>query len=460
MRHGVPRGLEHRRYPRGDRTSTAGSSRTCASWSSSSRSWRARSLHRERSELLAAKRLGYSDTQIALAVVHDAAGDREALRQEHGLEARVQARRHLRGRVRGRHALPTTRPTRTRRAGVSTEARKVMILGGGPNRIGQGIEFDYCCCHAAFAVKEAGSRPSWSTANPETVSTDYDTSDELYFEPLTHEDVMHIVRAVEPRGDHRAVRRADPAEAGGGLDAAGAPCSAPRPTSIDRAEDRERFAKLLQKLGLRAAGQRRWPGRSAEAFEIAPRIGYPVLVRPSYVLGGRAMEIVYDDESLDRYMTDAVRGVARPPGPGRQVPRGRDRGRRRRHRRTAIDVVVGAGSWSTSRRPGSTRATRPACSRRSHARPGDPDRRDPPGHEGVHGPKELGVVGLMNVQYARQGHRGLRHRGQPARSRTVPFVSKAIGVPLAKLAAKVMAPARPSTSWAFTEEASEHPTSA
>ena len=180
-----------------------------------------------------------------------------------------------------------------------------MILGGGPNRIGQGIEFDYCCVHAAFALRELGFETIMVNSNPETVSTDYDTSDKLYFEPLTLEDVLNIYEQEMPEGVIVQFGGQTPLNLADGLQAAGVPIIGTSPESIEIAEDRKLFAAMLDKLGLRQT-----PSGTAvsadEAVAIAQRIGYPVLVRPSFVLGGRAMEIVYNDEDLRRYMQNAV----------------------------------------------------------------------------------------------------------------------------------------------------------
>ena len=190
-----------------------------------------------------------------------------------------------------------------------TDKKKIIILGSGPNRIGQGIEFDYCCCHAAFALREDGYETIMINCNPETVSTDYDTSDRLYFEPLTLEDVLavyeHEASAGAPSRHDRAVRRPDAAESGAAAQSAGVHIIGTSPESIDLAEDRKRFGKLLDELEIPQP-----PGAMAarveEAIEGAKRVGYPVLVRPSYVLGGRAMVIAYDEETVVRYMTEAV----------------------------------------------------------------------------------------------------------------------------------------------------------
>ena len=229
-----------------------------------------------------------------------------------GYPARLQAGGYLRRRVRGGHALLLfdLRDARTRR-GSATKPR-VVILGGGPNRIGQGIEFDYCCCQAAFALRADGYEVVMVNSNPETVSTDYDTSDRLFFEPLTVEDVLNICERVEPMGVIVQFGGQTPLNLARALEAAGVPIIGTSPESIDLAEDRERFRLVIERLGLKQP-----PNASAtrydEARRIAERIGYPVVVRPSFVLGGRAMEIVYDEPSLDRYMAEAVEASPEHP---------------------------------------------------------------------------------------------------------------------------------------------------
>ena len=307
-----------------------------------------------------------------------------------------------------------------------------MILGSGPNRIGQGIEFDYACVHAAFALKESGVEAIMVNCNPETVSTDYDTSDRLYFEPLTFEDVMNIVERERPRGVIVQFGGQTPLKLVVPLERAGVPILGTPPDAIDRAENRKRFAELLGDLGLEQA-----PGETAGSYEEAERIadgiGYPVLVRPSYVLGGRAMQIVYDREDLKAYMREAVR--VSPEHPILVDKFLED----------ALEVDVDAiadasawwwaASWSTSRRRASTPATpRAPCLR---IRSGD-DQIERIKVQTRALARELGVIGLLNIQFAIKNETVYVLEVNPRASRTVPFVSKAIGVPLAKLATKVM----------------------
>ncbi len=316
-------------------------------------------------------------------------------------------------------AQPTARP-------------KVMILGGGPNRIGQGIEFDYCCVHAVMALREAGFETIMVNCNPETVSTDYDTADRLYFEPLTLEDVLEIVACERPLGVIVQFGGQTPLRLAVPLERAGVPILGTPPDAIDRAEDRERFDAMLEKLGLR-----RPPGGVArsteEARAVAARIGYPVLVRPSYVLGGRAMEIVRDEQALERYMRFAVR--ASPEHPVLVD----------RFLADAIEVDVDAicdgervviGGIMEHIEEAGVHSGDSACSlppwsldAKILEEIGDATRRLA---------LELGVRGLMNVQYAVKAGELYVIEVNPRASRTVPFVSKAIGRPLAKLAALVM----------------------
>jgi len=314
-----------------------------------------------------------------------------------------------------------------------TDRRKIVVLGSGPNRIGQGLEFDYCCCHASFALKEIGFETIMVNCNPETVSTDYDTSDRLYFEPLTFEDVMEILAVEKPAGVIVQFGGQTPLNLALKLQAAGVPIIGTSPESIDLAEDRKRFGQLLNDLAIPQA-----PNGTArsldEARVVATGIGYPVLVRPSYVLGGRAMSIVYDQEHLDRYMTTAV--AASPEHP---VLIDKFLENAFEYDVDAIcdgDQVIIAGVMEHIEEAG------------IHS--GDSTCVLPPimvefevlermkGFAHRLG-KALRVIGLMNIQFAVQGDTVYVLEVNPRASRTVPYVSKATGVPLAKMAARVMA---------------------
>ena len=210
-----------------------------------------------------------------------------------------------------------------------TKKRKIMILGGGPNRIGQGIEFDYCCVHAALQLREDGFETIMVNCNPETVSTDYDTSDRLYFEPLTLEDVLEVIAKEEPEGVIVQYGGQTPLKLSRALEAAGAPIIGTSPDSIDIAEDRERFQVLVKNLGLKQPANA--TARTEEqAVALRANVGFPLVVRPSYVLGGRAMEVVFNEEDLRAYMTTRRQRVERQPGAARPLPRRRHRSRRRR----------------------------------------------------------------------------------------------------------------------------------
>ncbi len=326
-----------------------------------------------------------------------------------------------------------------------TERPKIMILGGGPNRIGQGIEFDYCCVHAVMALREAGFETIMVNCNPETVSTDYDTSDRLYFEPLTLEDVLAIVDKEEPEGIIVQFGGQTPLKLAVPLDAAGAPVIGTQPDAIDRAEDRERFDILLETLGLeRPAGA---VARSSEEAErVAESIGYPVLVRPSYVLGGRAMQIVRDVEGLRDYMRFAVR--ASPEHPVLVD----------RFLNDAIEVDVDAicdgervviGGIMEHIEEAGVHSGDSACSLPPYSLPKSVIEKIMDATRKL--ALELGVLGLMNVQYAVRDDHVYVIEVNPRASRTVPFVSKAIGVPLAKLAALVMV-GKTLEDLGFTEE--------
>ncbi len=310
--------------------------------------------------------------------------------------------------------------------------RKIMILGGGPNRIGQGIEFDYCCVHAAFALRELGFETIMVNSNPETVSTDYDTSDKLYFEPLTLEDVLNIYDQEKPEGVFVQFGGQTPLNLADGLKEAGVPILGTQPESIETAEDRQLFAAMLDKLALRQT-----PSGSAvsadEAAAIAKKIGYPVLVRPSFVLGGRAMELVYQEEDLRRYMQSAIE-----VSPDRPVLVDR-------FLEDAIEVdvdcvsdgettVIGAIMEHIEQagiHSGDSACVIPTFSLSKKVL-------DEISAATRAMARELNVRGLMNVQFAVKGEDVYVLEVNPRASRTVPFVSKAIGVPLAKLAAKVM----------------------
>ncbi|MGI4731717.1 MAG: carbamoyl-phosphate synthase large subunit [Janthinobacterium lividum] len=318
-----------------------------------------------------------------------------------------------------------------------SDRKKVVILGGGPNRIGQGIEFDYCCCHACFALADAGYETIMVNCNPETVSTDYDTSDRLYFEPLTAEDVLEILHVEQSRGTLAGVivqfGGQTPLSLAPALAAAGIPILGTSPDAIDLAEDRERFAALVDRLGLRqpANGMAR---SHAEATAIAARIGYPVLMRPSYVLGGRAMEVVDGPAQLDDYVRTAVQVSAETPVLVDQ------------YLRDAIEVdvdaicdgtdVVVSGVLQHIEEAG-VHSGDSACSippySLSDAIVAEIERQT------TLLAHALKVVGLMNIQFAVKDGAVYLIEVNPRASRTVPFVAKAIGVPIAKIAARVMA---------------------
>ena len=313
-----------------------------------------------------------------------------------------------------------------------SEQKKVMILGGGPNRIGQGIEFDYCCVHASFALREEGVESIMVNSNPETVSTDYDTSDKLYFEPLTKEDVLHIVETEKPMGVIVQFGGQTPLNLSAGLHAAGVPILGTQPESIDRAEDREQFQAMLKKLGLVQPAN----GTAVsvqEAVAVAEKIGYPVIVRPSYVLGGRAMKIVYDDKEMDHFTRIAImESLGHPVLIDKFLE-------------DAVEIDVDAISDGKTTIIGGIMEHIEEAGIHS----GDSACVLPPNSikqvvldEIADATKamaaELAVVGLMNVQYAVKDDQLFVLEVNPRASRTIPFVSKATGVPLAKLATKVM----------------------
>ncbi|MGS0680582.1 carbamoyl-phosphate synthase large subunit [Shewanella sp. 125m-7] len=310
---------------------------------------------------------------------------------------------------------------------------KIMILGGGPNRIGQGIEFDYCCVHAALALREDGFETIMVNCNPETVSTDYDTSDRLYFESITFEDVLEIVRIEKPKGVIVQYGGQTPLKLARDLEAAGVPIIGTSPDAIDRAEDRERFQQAIQRLGMMQP-ENDTVTTVEGAVISAERIGYPLVVRPSYVLGGRAMEIVYDEQDLRRYFNEAVSVSNASPV---LLDRFLD---------NAIEIDIDAicdgetvviGSIMEHIEEAGVHSGDSGCSLPPYSLSEEiQDRmREQVGKLAM----ELGVIGLMNVQFAVKDNEIYMIEVNPRAARTVPFVSKATGVPLAKIAARVMA---------------------
>ena len=381
-------------------------------------------------ELLAAKRFGFSDAQIGAALGAS--------------EGEVRARRKEQA------VLPTYKPVDTCAAEFEaytpyyystyeeedevppSDHKRVIILGGGPNRIGQGIEFDYCCCQAAFGLDDAGYESIMVNCNPETVSTDYDTSTRLYFEPLTLEDVLNIVDKERPDGVIVQFGGQTPLNLAGALEAAGVPIAGTACDAIDRAEDRSRFAELLSALGL-VQPPNGTAVSVAEAEREAERIGYPVLLRPSYVLGGRAMEIVYDTESLRDYMARAVEVSGDRPVLIDSFLEGA----------TEVDVdLIGDGATylvggvMEHIEEAGVHSGDSACCLPPHSLPDTVVQEIK--RQTVAIARELSIIGLMNVQFAVKDGRVFVLEVNPRASRTVPFVSKAIGVPLARIAAKVM----------------------
>ena len=313
-----------------------------------------------------------------------------------------------------------------------TDRDKIIVLGGGPNRIGQGIEFDYCCVHAAFAMREDGFESIMINCNPETVSTDYDTSDRLYFEPLTFEDVMAVVDLEKPKGVIVQFGGQTPLKLANQLEAAGVPIIGTSPDAIDEAEDRERFQKLIDKLSL-IQPPNKTVRTQEQAVVAADNIGFPLVVRPSYVLGGRAMEIVYDQDELKSYMREAVEVSEDSPI---LLDRFLDQ---------AIEVDIDAVSDGTQVVIGSVmqhieqagiHSGDSACSLPPYSLSDElqVEMRDQVKRMAL----ELGVIGLMNVQLAVQNNQIFVLEVNPRASRTVPFVSKCIGVSLAKVAARCM----------------------
>jgi carbamoyl-phosphate synthase large subunit len=307
---------------------------------------------------------------------------------------------------------------------IST-TKKIIILGGGPNRIGQGIEFDYCCVHASFALKEMGIESIMVNSNPETVSTDYDTSDKLYFEPLTREDVLNIIEREKPDGVIVQFGGQTPLNLAVPLAEAKVPIVGTSPDSIDRAEDRKRFQQFLQKLNLRQPAN-----GTARTME---RIGYPVVVRPSYVLGGRAMRIVYNEKGVREFMASAIIVSSEHPVLIDKFLK------------DAVEIDVDAisdgevtiiGGIMEHIEEAGIHSGDSACVLPPHSL--SPEMIEEIKEASRAMAQELNVIGLMNVQFAVKDKELYILEVNPRASRTVPFVSKATGVPLAKLATKVM----------------------
>jgi carbamoyl-phosphate synthase large subunit len=404
-------------------------------------------------QMYAIKRQGFSDRQIAFAT-KTAEDEVRACRQQLGVKPVYKLVDTCAAEFEA--VTPYYYSTYEEESEVRpSEKRKVMILGGGPNRIGQGIEFDFCCCHASFALRAQGFETIMVNSNPETVSTDYDTSDRLYFEPLTKEDVLNIIEAENPEGviiqfgGQTPLKLALPLQKAleSGLAAnVQTKIWGTSPDSIDMAEDRERFEKILRFLDIKqpANGTAR---NYEDALVVAKRIGYPVVVRPSYVLGGRAMEIVYSDSELERYMIFAVQ--VEPDHPILID----------KFLQNAIEVDVDALADQTGRvviggimehiEEAGIHSGDSACSI-PYITLSQPVL-DTIRSWTAQLAKELKVVGLMNIQYAVQGEQVYILEANPRASRTVPFVSKAIGVPLAKLASRVMA-GETLESLGFTQE--------
>jgi len=315
---------------------------------------------------------------------------------------------------------------------IQSDRKKIMILGGGPNRIGQGIEFDYCCCHASYALKEDGFETIMVNSNPETVSTDYDTSDKLYFEPLTAEDVLSIADVEQPDGVIVQFGGQTPLNLARDLERGGLHIAGTSPDAIDLAEDRKRFGALIKELGIRQP-ENGTAVSTDEAVAIAEKIGYPVLVRPSYVLGGRAMAIVYDRDALIAYMRNAIEASPERPI---LIDRFLEDAHEFDVDAVADPTAVVIGGIMQHIESAGVHSGDSACvlppyqisdtnldELRSHTRALA---------------RALKVVGLMNIQFAIQGEDVFIIEVNPRASRTVPFVSKTIGVPLAKVAARTM----------------------
>ena len=381
-------------------------------------------------EVYALKRKGFSDSRLA-QLLDSSEAEVRAMRHKHGLRPvykRIDS-------CAAEFATATAYLYSTYEEeceAAPTDRKKIIVLGGGPNRIGQGIEFDYCCVHAAMAMREDGFETIMINCNPETVSTDFDTSDRLYFEPLTLEDVLEIIHLENPHGIIVQFGGQTPLKLARALEAAGAPIIGTTPDSIDLAEDRERFQKLVDRLSLKQP-----PNRTARSLDDAilgaRAIGYPLVVRPSYVLGGRAMEIVFNDEELKRYMREAVSVSNESPV---LLDRFLD---------DAIEMDVDAvcdgkrvliGGLMQHIEQAGVHSGDSACSIPPYDL--NPAIQDKIREQVILLAEALGVVGLMNIQFAIQRNEIFILEVNPRASRTAPFVSKATGYPLAKIAARCM----------------------
>ena len=383
-----------------------------------------------KSDWLRWKRKGFSDSRLAQLLGTDEGAVRE---RRHSFDVKPVFRRvdSCAGEFRSPTAYLYSTYEEMCEANPS-QKQKIMVLGGGPNRIGQGIEFDYCCVHASQAIREEGFESIMVNCNPETVSTDYDTSDRLYFEPLTLEDVLAIAEVEQPQGVIVQFGGQTPLKLARGLESFGVPIIGTSPDAIDRAEDRERFQKLVEGLGLRQPANR-LAREIDEAVANADEIGYPIVVRPSYVLGGRAMEIVYDEQELRQYMRSAVEVSNESPV---LLDRFLDHA-------LEVDVdlvsdgdkaVVGAIMQHIEQ--AGVHSGDSACSLPPYRL--STETQNEIRQQTIKISKELGVVGLMNVQLAVQDGEIFLIEVNPRASRTIPFVSKCIGASLAKIAARLM----------------------
>lgn len=383
-----------------------------------------------RTDLLKAKRYGFSDRQLAHLWQSDEWTIR-ALRKELGVapvfktvdtcaaEFEAYTPYHY-----------STYETETE--AIQSNRQKIMILGGGPNRIGQGIEFDYCCCHASYALKEDGFETIMVNSNPETVSTDYDTSDKLYFEPLTAEDVLSIADVEQPDGVIVQFGGQTPLNLARDLERGGLNIAGTSPDAIDLAEDRKRFGALIKELGIRQP-ENGTAVSTDEAIAIAEQIGYPVLVRPSYVLGGRAMAIVYDREALIAYMRNAIEASPERPI---LIDRFLEDAHEFDVDAVADPTAVVIGGIMQHIESAGVHSGDSACVLPPY-QISDANLEELRSHTHALA-RALNVVGLMNIQFAIQGEDVFIIEVNPRASRTVPFVSKTIGVPLAKVAVRAM----------------------